>query len=177
MPLWKNHHFIFQRLTFNSKDPVNSEENILKLIQIHMTYPWKPESSQTHRRERMLPCLFPCFLWPWPSNHYSYCVMLECKNKYKLLLSLPHNSVNLHCRTTKSCRETTKFHISGIKSSNDNRYSSPLCRDCRERTLLCFLRQYEILSFQTKFQRKACKETYTKASKELSARFQHYSKL
>lgn len=27
MPLWKNHHFVFQHLIFNSKDRVKSEEN------------------------------------------------------------------------------------------------------------------------------------------------------
>lgn len=130
----------------------------------------------TDVKEHFLGC-FLVDLWPWPSNHYSCCVILKCNNKYKLLLSLPQNSGSLHCHTTKSCRETTKSHIPGIKSSNDNSYSSTLCRDCRERTLLGFLRHYEILSFQTKFQKKACKEAYTKATKELSAIFQHHSKL
>lgn len=142
----------------NTPYPINSEENTEPYTNPHDKHMKTRMKSDRHTCvwdvKEHFPVCFLVDLWPWPNNHYSCCVILECNNKYKLLLSLPQNSVSLHCHTTKSCRETTKFHIPGIKSSNDNRCSSTLCRDCRERTLLGFLRQYEILHFQTKFQKK-----------------------
>lgn len=87
MLLWKNHHFTFQHLTFNSKDQYTLliQKKIVTLIQIHMTHTCKPEWSQTDTQTWKNTSL--CFLvdlWPWPSIHYSCCVILECNNKYKL---------------------------------------------------------------------------------------------
>lgn len=60
MPLWKNHHFVFQHLIFNSKDHVKSEENTEAYTKPQHTHEKQNEVRHTDMREHFPVCMLRC---------------------------------------------------------------------------------------------------------------------